>query len=108
MYFDETKQSAVCPHSGLDRPASPDGGLRMPADAKVAIEEAFKAQDQMALYRMMAHGNPAVRLYATRMSAALDDMTAKPDPALASTTALLNLIGGLAQDTRQIRQDGQS
>lgn len=75
-YFDEARQSPVCPHLSIYEPKAPDGGLRIPQDARLAVDEAFKAQNQMSLYRFMGHGNPAVRLYAAQMCAALDEINA--------------------------------
>ena len=71
-YFDETKQSVVCPHRSLDRTPVPVGGLRIPEEQRALIDEAFRMRDEMTLYRLMGHGNPAVRVYARQMSDALD------------------------------------
>lgn len=71
-YFDENAASAVCPHMDMDAVPAPAGGPRIPEDQRALIELAFRTQDQDGLYRMMSHGNAAVRAYATQMSKVLD------------------------------------
>jgi hypothetical protein len=73
-YFDQTQQNVVCPHARIDRPDNPVGGPRVPQDQRALIDEAYHAQDQIALYRFMASSNPAVRIYAAQMCAALDEV----------------------------------
>jgi hypothetical protein len=75
-YFEEDKQSPVCPHVLLDNARRPDGGPRMTREAQDCVDEAYKAQDALRLYRLMGHGNPAVRIYAAMMCAALEEVNA--------------------------------
>jgi hypothetical protein len=77
-YFDESRQSVSCAHRLLHPAALPVGGPRMPEDQRAAIEEAYRGQDQIVLWRMMGHNNPAVRSYARELSEMLDMVLTAP------------------------------
>lgn len=74
--YDSTQQTVVCPHPLLDRTPSPAGGPRLPREAGEGVEEAYRLQDRMALYRFMGHANPVVRQFAKDRSEMLDAVEA--------------------------------
>jgi hypothetical protein len=74
-WFDEDATSLVCPHRKLEPQGTPLGGIRILTEQYALVNTAYHEQDANALFRLMGHGNPAVRLYATQMYKALEDTT---------------------------------
>jgi hypothetical protein len=72
-HFDSETQSAACPH-GMFVPHTPlPGGVRLRADFKRQIEDAFQLRDKETLYVWLNHLSFAARAYAQHMLDRLEE-----------------------------------